>query len=67
MTRYGTWISYGGSGRIGLALVLLAVAAVVVYEGAKLPFPVRAARPGKTVVTFMLVIMAGPLRSRAPA
>jgi len=55
MTQYGTWVSYGGTARIVLALVLVAVAGGVAYAGNRLRLPVRPARPGKTARTFMLV------------
>jgi ABC-2 type transport system ATP-binding protein len=46
MTQYGTWVSYGGDGRIWLAIGLLAVAGGVTLAGIRLPLPVRATRPG---------------------
>jgi hypothetical protein len=46
MPQYGTWFSYGGDARIGLAIGLLAVAGVVTLAGIRLPLPVRATRPG---------------------
>jgi hypothetical protein len=55
MTQYGTWVSYGGTGKIGLAAVLLAVAGSLAFAGTRLRHPVRAARPGRTVVIFMLL------------
>ncbi|MDR0342729.1 MAG: hypothetical protein LBI49_06330 [Nocardiopsaceae bacterium] len=57
MARY-TWLSYGGSARIWLAVVLLAVAACVVLAGARMPMPARTRRwPGRATVTFMIVVL----------
>jgi hypothetical protein len=39
MTQYGTWVSYGGAARVGLALVLLAAAGGLAYAGTRLPLP----------------------------
>jgi hypothetical protein len=55
MTEYGTWVSYSGLARIELAVVLLAAAGGLAYAGTRLPRPAQAARPGRAVVTFMLV------------
>jgi hypothetical protein len=55
MAQYGTWISYGGMARIELAVVLLAAAGGLAYAGTRLPLPARAARPGRAVISFMLV------------
>ena len=55
MTQYGTWVSYGGTARIVLAIVLLAAAGGVAYAGTRLPLPVRPARLGEGARTFMLV------------
>jgi hypothetical protein len=55
MTHYGTWVSYGGTARIVLAMVLVAVAGGVAYVGTRLRLPVRPARPGHTARTLMLV------------
>lgn len=55
MTHYGTWVSYGGAARIELAIVLLAVAGSLTYAGARLRVPAQAARPGRAVISFMLV------------
>jgi len=55
MTHYGAWISYGGTARIVLALVLTAVAGGVAYAGTRLPLPVRPARPGQPARTLLLV------------
>ena len=47
MTTEGAWIGYGGTARIGLAVVLLAVAGGVAYAGVRWPgpFPARKPRP----------------------
>jgi hypothetical protein len=57
MTRaqYGTWVSYAGAARIELAVVLLVIAGILAYAGTRLPLPVRAVRPGRTAVIFMLL------------
>jgi hypothetical protein len=47
MAQHGTWISYGGTARVALALVLLIAAGSVAYAGTRLPLPVRAPRPGR--------------------
>jgi hypothetical protein len=56
MPQYGTWVSYGGTARIVLAIVMVAAAGGVAYAGTLLPLPLRPARPGETARTFMLVI-----------
>jgi len=53
MTQYGTWVSYGGSARLVLALILLAAATTVAYAGVRLRGPVRLPRPGRTLVVWM--------------
>jgi hypothetical protein len=55
MTQYGTWVSYGGTARIGLAIVLLAVAGGLTFTGTRLYLPIRPARPGRAAVIFMLL------------
>jgi hypothetical protein len=50
------WFSYGGTARVVLALVLVAVAAGVAGTGLRLQVPVRLPRPGRTARTVMLVI-----------
>lgn len=55
MAQYGTWISYSGTGRIVLAVALLAVAGGLAYAGRRLPRPIQVARPGRAVVTFLLL------------
>jgi hypothetical protein len=63
VTQSGTWVSYAGTARIVLALVLVAAAAGVAYAGARLRHPLRPAQPGRTariliLVTWVLAIAA---------
>lgn len=58
MTQHDTWAPYEGTGRIALALVLLAIAAGVVYAGSRLRRPVRARQPGQAAAHAMLAIWA---------
>lgn len=51
-----TWLSYAGTARIGLAIVLVAVAAVIVYAGAQLHRPVLPPKPGPRI---KVIIVAG--------
>ena len=51
-----TWLSYAGTARIGLAIVLVAVAAVVVYAGTRLHRPVL---PPKPSLPVKVIIVAG--------
>jgi hypothetical protein len=53
-----SWVSYGGSEAILLAIVLLVVACGFVYAGTRLRAPLRIARPGSTVEGFMFAIWA---------
>lgn len=55
-TQPGTWVSYSGTARIALAVVLLAAAGGVAYAAVRLPLPVRLPTPGEGARTFMLVI-----------
>jgi hypothetical protein len=62
MAQY-TWVSYGGTARIALAVALLAAAAIVAYAGFRLPLPVRPPRRGQAAValvagTWVLAIVA---------
>jgi hypothetical protein len=50
-TQDGTWVSYGGTGKIVLALVLLAAAGGVAYAGIRLALPIRPARPSEKART----------------
>jgi hypothetical protein len=51
----GTWVSYGGTAKIELAIVLVAVAAGMVYAGTRLRRPVRLPRPGETATGIMVM------------
>ena len=55
MTRYGTWVSYSGSARPILAIVLLAAAGVLVYAAIRLRRPVRLPRPSSVQTACMLL------------
>jgi hypothetical protein len=55
VTQSGTWVSYAGSARIVLALVLLAAAIGVAYAGARLRLPFRPAKPSQTARFVILV------------
>jgi hypothetical protein len=57
MAQYA-WISYGGTARIALGIVLLITAGVVAYAGTRLALPVRAPRPGQKAVSVMLAAWA---------
>ena len=54
-TKYGTWALYSGSGRILLAIVLLAAAGGLAYAGTRFRRPVRLARPGRAAAVSMLL------------
>ena len=54
-TQYGTWVSYGGTGKIVLALVLLAAAGGVAYAGIRLPLPIWPPRPSEKAGTARVV------------
>ena len=56
VTQSGTWVSYGGTARMVLAVVLLAAAGGVAYAATRLPLSVRPPAPGEGARTFMLVI-----------
>lgn len=58
MPQYGTWYAYSGSGKLILAVVLLAVVAAVALAGVRLPLPARLPRPGKDTATLMVVAWA---------
>ena len=55
MTQSGTWVSYSGSARLILAIILLAAAGGLVFGGIRLRRPLRLPRPGSTLTLFMLV------------
>ena len=50
------WVSYGGGGRIFLAVALLVAAGGFAYAGKRLRAPVGVSRPGATVAGFMIAI-----------
>ena len=57
--HYGTWVSYSGAARVGLAAVLLAIGACVTLAGALPPGRARALRsptirPGRAVAAGMV-------------
>jgi hypothetical protein len=54
MTIHGTWVSYSGTAKIVLAVVLVTAAAAIAYAGVRLPLPARPPRPGKTAKTMIL-------------
>jgi hypothetical protein len=54
MTTEGTWIGYSGAARIGLAVVLLAVAGGLAYAGTRWPGPFQARRPRPAVANLMI-------------
>jgi hypothetical protein len=54
MTTDGTWIGYGGTARIGLALILLAVAGGLAYAGTRWPGPFQARKRGPAVTNLLL-------------
>jgi hypothetical protein len=54
MTQYGTWVGYGGDGRIALAAAFGVATAGALYAGVRGHFPARAARPGKAVAVVLL-------------
>jgi hypothetical protein len=63
VTQSGTWVSYAGTARVELALVLVAAAVGVAYAGARLRLPFRPAQPGPRarlviLVTWVLSIAA---------
>jgi hypothetical protein len=63
MAQHASWVSYSGSSRIVLAIILLIIAAGVAAAGARLPRPAALPRPSRntTVVLFtvwMVVIFA---------
>lgn len=54
MAHYSIWISYGGTAKITLAVVLLIAAAGVAYAGTRLRLPARVPRPGQAAANLML-------------
>jgi len=57
MRQYGTWISYSGTARLPLALVLLAVAAALCYAGIRLPL-LKVSRATFFSLALMLAVFA---------
>jgi hypothetical protein len=55
VTKYGTWVTYGGAARIILALVLLVAVLGLVYAGIRLTRPVRLPRARPRTRVFLLV------------
>jgi hypothetical protein len=55
MTRYGTWVSYSGSARLILAIILLAGAGGLIYAAVRLRRPVRLPRPGSALIAYMVL------------
>jgi hypothetical protein len=51
-----TWLSYAGTARLGLAIVLVAAAAVIVYAGTRIHRPVLPPKPSPRV---KVIIVAG--------
>ena len=56
MAHSGTWSSYGGSGSIILAVVLLVVAGALAYIAMRLTHPIEVKRPGATIGVSIVVI-----------
>jgi hypothetical protein len=54
MTTYGTWVSYSGTARAGLAVILLAVAGAIGYAAIRWPGPFQARRPRPAVTNLMI-------------
>jgi hypothetical protein len=55
MTTQYEWLSYGGTARLLLAIILLAAAGVAAYTGTRLRRPVPVPRPGRTLTRCMLL------------
>lgn len=56
MTMHGTWVSYSGTAKMVLAVVLAAAAVAIAYAGIRLPLPARLPRPGRAAKIMMLAI-----------
>jgi hypothetical protein len=56
MSTEGAWIGYSGAARIGLAVVLLAVAGGVAYAGTRWPGPFQARRPRPAIANLMIAV-----------
>jgi hypothetical protein len=55
MTTQYEWLSYGGTARLILAIILLTAAGVAAYTGIRLRRPVPVPRPGRTLTRCMFV------------
>ena len=55
---HGLWLPYGGSARLGLGLVLLAIAVGMVVLGLRLSLPVRLPRPSRRAALALFVVWA---------
>ena len=55
MAQYGTWVSYGGTADIALAIVLAGAATAVTYAGLRLRLPAPLPRPRRAAKVFLLV------------
>jgi hypothetical protein len=53
--HFGTWLSYGGTARMVLAIVLLVSAGGIAYAGIRLPLPAWPPRPSEKARAVMLV------------
>ena len=56
MTQYGTWVSYAGSARIVLALVLASIAVGVAYAAVRMPLPARLPSPGRKAMAALVTV-----------
>ena len=56
MTTEGAWIGYSGTARIGLAVVLLALAGGLAYAGTRWPGPFQARRPRPAIANLMIAV-----------
>ena len=68
MTTEGTWIGYSGTARIGLAVVLLALAGGLAYAGTRWPGPFQARRPVTLIgvgLVFMVILISSSLGPKA--
>jgi hypothetical protein len=54
MAQHASWVSYSGSSRIVLAIILLIVAAAVAGAGARLARPASLPRPGRITTVVLL-------------
>jgi hypothetical protein len=56
VTQHAPWVSYSGSSRIVLAIILLIVAAAVATAGARLRLPATLPRPGRITTYALLTV-----------